>query len=95
MKKRNKLALSIRKQFGCSQSVADDWADDVIASESQPNGRIQPFQEFAESTANNVDDLSELIKARARARAGIKTFRNHDDLDEMKSRIAYRGGIRL
>jgi len=93
MNKKTKLALSIRKQFGCSQRDADAWADDVIASESQPNGRIQPFQEFAESKGN-VADLIEQIKARARSRAGIKTYNQPDERDDFTLRIQHRGGVR-
>lgn len=95
MNKKTKLALSIKKQFGCSASVADEWADDVLKSEHQPNGRIQPFQEFAESTAGEIgDDLGEQVKARAKAKAGIKTFNALMNNDPVKMKIQYQGGIR-
>lgn len=97
MNKKQKLALSIKKQFGCSASEASLFADDLIKAEGEPNGRIQPFQEFAESTAGGEigDDLSEQVKLRAKARAGLKSFRNRDETDELKLKIAYRGGVRL
>jgi len=97
MNKRQKLAISIKKQFGCSENEALAFSDDLIKAESEINGRVQPFQEFAESTAGRgeiEDDLSEQVRLRIRAKAGLKTLRNPDSLDYLKSRIAYRGGVR-
>lgn len=94
MNKKTKLALSIRKQFGCSQRDADAWADDVIASESQPNGRLGSFQEFTESTADNVGDLIERVRLRLRSKAGIKTYNQPDERDDFTLRIQNRGGMR-
>ena len=97
MNKRQKLAKSIKLQFGCSESEALAFSDDLIKAEGEPNGRIGNFQEFAESTAGHGEignDLSSLVKARTKARAGLKSFRNRDEIDEIKSRIAYIGGVR-
>lgn len=93
---KEKLVLSLQKRFRCSRADALAWASDIIASESMANGRLGSFQEFAESTAGGEigPNLSEQVKARAKAKAGIKSFRNRDEIDEFKSRIAYRGGVR-
>ena len=95
MNKKTKLAKSIKIQFGCSDSEALAFADDVLKSEHQPNGRLTSFQEFAESTAGEIgDDLSEQVKLRAKHRAGIKTFNALMNDDPVKMKIQYRGGIR-
>lgn len=96
MNKIKRLALSIMKTFSCPMDEAMAFALDVEKAQSEPNGRISKFQEFAESTAGEIgDDLGEQVKARARAKAGIKSFRNRDEIDDFKSRIAYRGGVRI
>lgn len=98
MNKIQRLALSIMKTFSCSMDEAMAFALDVEKAQSEPNGRNKgKFQELAESTAGHgeIDDLSEQVRARAKAKAGIKSFRNRDEIDEIKSRIAYIGGVRL
>lgn len=95
---KEKLAISIKKQFGCSESEALAFSDDLIKAEGELNGRVQPFQEFAESTAGCggiEDDLSEQVKARARAKAGLKSFKELANDDWIKAKIKARGGIRL
>lgn len=96
MNKKQKLALSIKKQFGCSASVADEWANDVIRAEGEPNGRIGKFEEISENiSAGEIgDDLSEQVKARAKAKAGIKTFNALMNDDAIKMKIQYQGGMR-
>lgn len=96
MNKIQKRALSIKKVFGCSQNEADAFALDIEKAEGEPNGRIGNFEEITESKSHETEIQNEnVIKMRAKARAGIKSFRNHDETDELKSRIAYLGGVRL
>lgn len=96
---KQKLTASLKKAFGCSVAEADEWASDIIRSESMANGRLGSFQEIIESTAGGeVEDfgLSEQIRARARHRAGLRTFKEPvNDDDGMKLRIQHRGGIRI
>lgn len=76
MNKKTKLALSIKRQFGCSDLEASEFANDVIASESQANGRIQPLQEIVEGIQIEDDVINKEIqirmKLRIQHRGGVK-----------------------
>lgn len=97
MNKIQRRALSIKKVFGCSQANADAFALDVEKAESEPNGRIGNFEEISENVlAGKIgDDLSEQVRARAKAKAGIKSFKELANDDWIKAKIKYQGGIRI
>jgi len=96
MNKIQRLALSIMKTFSISMDEAMAFALDVEKAQSEPNGRIGKFEEINENvSAGEIgDDLSEQVKARAKAKAGIKTFNALMNNDPVKIKIQYRGGMR-
>lgn len=94
MNKIQRRALSIKKVFHCSQADAYEFALDVEKAESEPNGRIGSFQEISENVSAG-EDISEQVKARARAKAGLKSFKELANDDWIKAKIKARGGIRI
>ena len=92
MNKIQRLALSIMKTFSCSMDEAMAFALDVEKAQSEPNGRIGKFQEFAESSNNLALQEDSYFKQKVRAEGGVSIPKPRErNLTELQKLIAYKG----